>query len=250
MSGTAGDIPEEIQVLAGEYVLGALDAAEMRIVRLRAAADPALARAITAWEHRLAPLAETVAPVAPPAALWSRIAAATEEVGEGPAGLQAPAERLVPPARPPRPLRAPPPRRVWPWQAATVAALALAAGFAAVALLPHHEPAEQVAALSPPNAAGPGFVAEVRRDGSMVLTALAPVPVPAGRDLELWILPKGATAPRSLGVVTAAGRRIVLPTPPTPGTQLMVSVEPKGGSPTGAPTGPVVYAGAFGAPSF
>jgi anti-sigma-K factor RskA len=250
MSGAAGDIPEELQVLAGEYVLGALEIAEMRTVRLRAAADPALAAAIAGWERRLAPLADAVVPRAPPAALWSRIEAATAAVAEEPAGLQAPAERLVPPSRPPRPLRAPPPRRVWPWQAATVAALALAAGFAAVALLPRTQPAEEMAALSPPDAAAPGFVADARPDGSVVLTALSVMPIPAGRDLELWILPKGATAPRSLGLVTAAGRRLVLPTLPAPGTQLMVSVEPKGGSPTGAPTGPVVYAGAFGAPSF
>ncbi|HET9018696.1 MAG TPA: anti-sigma factor [Acetobacteraceae bacterium] len=250
MSGTPHpDIPEELQVLAGEYVLGALDAAEMRAVRRRAAVDPLLAAAITGWERRLSPLAEVVAPKTPPAALWSRIEAAVaalpEEAAEPPS-LHAPAERLVPPARPPHPPRAVRPRRVWPWQLATAASLALAAGLAAFALLPRQAPPIEVAALTPPNAAAPGFVAEARPDGSVVLTALAPQPVPADRDMELWILPRGQTAPSSLGVLPAKGTRVVLPTAPAPGTQIMVSLEPKGGSKTGAPTGPVLYAGSFG----
>jgi anti-sigma-K factor RskA len=77
----------------------------------------------------------------------------------------------------------------------------------------------------------------------VVLTALAPVPVPAGKTLELWIQPPDAKAPRSLGVLPAAGRQATLPAVPAPGTALSVTLEPSGGSPTGAPTGRVVYAG-------
>ena len=73
MSGTGPEIPEELHILAGEYVLGALDAAEMRAVRGRARTDAALAAAIAAWERRLAPLAGVVAPQAPPPALWDRL---------------------------------------------------------------------------------------------------------------------------------------------------------------------------------
>ncbi len=246
MSGRSHDIPEEVQVLAGEYVLGALDEAEMLAVRRRAAADPELAAAIAAWERRLAPLADAVPPVAPPDELWARIAAAVapvpQEAAERPP-LHAPAEPLVPWARPVRP----PPRRIWPWQLATAASLALAAGLAAFALLPRPVPPVEMAALTPPDAAAPGFLVTARPDGSVVLTAAAPAPVPAGRDMELWVLPKGASAPASLGVLPASGMRMVLPTPPAPGTQIMVSLEPKGGSPTGKPTGPVLYAGTFGA---
>lgn len=253
MSGSAPDIPEEIHILAGEYVLGALDMAEMRAVRRRAAVDAGLAAAITAWEQRLAPLADAVSPTTPPPALWARIEAAVLPVRDEsaePVSLQVPAERLVPPVRPTRPLRALQPRRVWPWQLATVASLALAASVTAFSLIPRVTPLAEVAALTPPNAVAPGFVAEARPDGSMVLTAVAPAPVPDGQDMELWILRKGATAPASLGVLLAGKRRMALPAMPAPGTQLMVSLEPKGGSRTGAPTGPVLYAGKFGPPSF
>ncbi len=239
MSGAEGEMAEERQVLAGEYVLGALDAAEMRAVRRRAAADPDLARAIAAWEQRLTPLAALVAPVAPPPALWSRIAEAVAALPDEPVEpipLHAPTERLV---------TRPPPRRVWPWQVATAAALALAAGIAAFALVPARVPELRVAALTQAGTTTPGFLAETQPDGGVVLTALAAVPVPAGHDLELWVLPKGATVPKSLGVLPAGGRRLTLPVPPAPGTQLMVSLEPPGGSPTGAPSGPVMYAGSF-----
>ncbi|HEX3992345.1 MAG TPA: hypothetical protein VHX39_14335, partial [Acetobacteraceae bacterium] len=68
------------------------------------------------------------------------------------------------------------------------------------------------------------------------------------RALEsLWLLPlrwrrfAGETRPRSLGVLPASGIRMVDAL--TLGTQLLVSLEPRGGSPTGQPTGPVLYGG-------
>ncbi len=65
--------------------------------------------------------------------------------------------------------------------------------------------------------------------------------VPSGKDLELWAMPPGARAPRSLGVLSATGQNVPGRFPS--GTQLLVSLEPKGGSPSGQPTGPVLWAG-------
>ena len=61
--------------------------------------------------------------------------------------------------------------------------------------------------------------------------------------------PEGGGNPRSLGLLKADGvtvldRRRLPPALLAGGTALLaVSVEPPGGSPTGVPTGPVVYAG-------
>ena len=55
---------DEIDVLAGEYVLGTLDAAERAAAQAQRRRNPALAAAIVAWEARLAPLADWVPPVA------------------------------------------------------------------------------------------------------------------------------------------------------------------------------------------
>ena len=44
--------PEDLHVLAGEYVLGTLPAAERQAVEYRLPADPALQHAVAEWEDR------------------------------------------------------------------------------------------------------------------------------------------------------------------------------------------------------
>ncbi|WP_338724235.1 anti-sigma factor [Pseudomonas tolaasii] len=78
----------------------------------------------------------------------------------------------------------------------------------------------------------------------LTLAALEPA-----RVLELWAIPAGGK-PISLGLVPDAGKgriqlskeqQALLTAPLT----LAVSLEPQGGSPTGQPTGPVLYQGAL-----
>ena len=71
--------------------------------------------------------------------------------------------------------------------------------------------------------------------------------MPSDRELELWMLP-GQGPPRSLGVIPSDGvRKVGLSAAPDAAFRgidaLAVSLEPRGGSPTGAPTGPVLYTG-------
>ncbi len=61
-SGVSRDMSEEIDMLAGEYVLGTLDAAERAMVAARRQREPALDQAIRAWEARLGPLVEDFRP--------------------------------------------------------------------------------------------------------------------------------------------------------------------------------------------
>jgi anti-sigma-K factor RskA len=68
-----------------------------------------------------------------------------------------------------------------------------------------------------------------------------------GRDHELWIIPAGGT-PISLGLISGTGpQRLSVAGEAAghfrPNAAIAVSVEPSGGSPTGAPTGPVIAAG-------
>jgi anti-sigma-K factor RskA len=86
-----------------------------------------------------------------------------------------------------------------------------------------------------------------RRDAEIIVRTLDPAIHIAGRSLQLWALPRGQ-APRSLGVVSAGEKSmlrlrgdadVVLGDV----TMLAVSLEPHGGSPSGMPTGPVLYAG-------
>ncbi len=62
---------------------------------------------------------------------------------------------------------------------------------------------------------------------------------------ELWIIAPDA-APVSLGLLADGPLTVQYPMPPR-GWTLAVSIEPAGGSPTGAPTGPVIIATEIGA---
>jgi anti-sigma-K factor RskA len=225
------DAPEDKDLLAAEYVLGVLDLSESAAVEALAASDDVIALAIEAWQNRLAPLALLAAPVPPPEAVWQRLAASIGGFAE-----PAPVAAVVPF-----------PRRAWTspglWRAATAAAVALAAVFAGIAFLQRPAPPTTLAAaLVPANAPAPVFLAETQPDGSILVRPLSHVAVESGKDLELWALPQGATRPVSLGVLPAIGRHV-------PGdlakasTQLLVTLERQGGSPTGLPGGPLVYAG-------
>ena len=230
----SGALDPQDEALAGEYVLGLLEQAERAHIRLRARREPALADAIAAWERRLAPLAAAVAPVPPPRALWDRIAAATEAL---------PADEVAERPRSRRTVVRP-----WAWPAATAASLALAAALAAFIVLQPAAGPPAFAVLTPINGTPPAFVAQASRDGGVILASLSPQEVPGGRDLELWQLVPGAQKVASLGLLPKGGRTLQLSAPPATGTQFLVSQEPAGGSPTGQPTGPVLYQGVFTGP--
>ena len=64
---------DDIDGLAGEYVLGSLDPAERRQVSARRQTDAPLAAAIDAWERRLGPLCDRGEDVTPPAHLFDGV---------------------------------------------------------------------------------------------------------------------------------------------------------------------------------
>ncbi len=103
---------EDIDGLAGEYVIGTLNASERASVAARCAREPALNADILDWERRLAPLTETADPVAPPPSLFAKIEARIDGDDVAPAGSATIIDLH---------------RRVKIWRAAALAASALAA---------------------------------------------------------------------------------------------------------------------------
>ena len=97
--------------------------------------------------------------------------------------------------------------------------------------------------------ARPALVASATRGSrTLIIKAIATVDVAPDRSLELWALPEGQN-PQPLGLVPATGvGRLTLGGPAEAvlanTRALAVSLEPAGGSPTGLPTGPVLYTGA------
>lgn len=235
---------EERTILAGEYVLGTLSLAERRRVEHLRAGDDRLDAEIGMWEHRLGPLGAGTVEIAPPAGILERVLA---EIGADP---QSSGARAGEPAFPGAPVPSARPSAAAPVWLAGIIALCLGLGGGYMAR-PLFDPA------AVPAGDGGNYVAVVNRDAGLPAlivrvdlasgtVSVRPVAAekPEGRDLELWYVAPGAQ-PRSLGVIDAEHRvtaDLDLGSLAEDAV-LAVSVEPAGGSATGAPTGPVVYSG-------
>ncbi|MBD8637239.1 anti-sigma factor domain-containing protein [Stenotrophomonas sp. WHRI 8082] len=240
--------PPSADQLAGEYVLGVLDAGQRADAEQRISADAGFARLVSQWEERLAPLLEEVGSAPVPAHVWLRV---RRELGWA-AFDAAPAPR--------------PWKRTGFWQGAT----ALAAALALVAVFTRPAPEQPlptpvattptpVPASEPEQATRPvtpllhddgraGWLASV--DAALGKVLMVPVPSAAdaqGRAPELWVIPAGG-APISLGLVSNDRAHTVdVPTELRAalvnGSVLAITLEPTAGAPHAAPTGPVVAKG-------
>jgi anti-sigma-K factor RskA len=221
--------PQEREALAGEYVLGTLDARLAEEVAAALPSNIALREVVAAWEARLAPLTALAAPEAPPPDLWRKIEAALP--GAAPDEDPEPRPRFGT-------------RWARLWQGWAIGASAVAVGLAGFILL-QPEPGPRLMTVLLTSRDQPAWVVEAQRGGALRLASLNPQPVDADRVLQLWALPQGATAPTSLGLIPAAGEVTVTPETlrPQPGMLIEISLEPPGGSTTGRPTGPVLFIG-------
>ncbi len=225
---------DDIEMLAAEYVLGTLDGAERVAVSARRLREPALDRAITDWENRLAPLAAAVAPVAPPAGLLERMAPRLGgDRGTAEAGAVVALRRSV--------------RR---WRAASAAAMALAASLLVVIGVREvsRVPQGRFVAVFHKDDETPSFVMAIDIDNREVTVRPVAAPRQPERTYQLWIAaePLGGR-PRSLGLISDATYTTTKIGLPIDRAALQtatfgVSVEPPGGSPTGVPTGPALHA--------
>lgn len=244
-----GPEPPRADLLAGEYVLGVLDAQARASAEARIARDPGFARLVAEWDIRLAPWFAEFPTAEVPAHVWPRIRTA---LGWTPVAAK--------------------PEGLWHSTGFWRGAAALAAVVAIVAVLAGRMPVEDtrespVVVAPTPAPPVPVPVAEAlpvttlaHADGAPAWLAsvdvaqgrVLVVPVPAeldseGRVAELWLIPEGG-APASLGLLPHDRTRAVevpaaLQAALVAGATLAVSLEPPGGSPGNAPTGPVVASG-------
>lgn len=218
------DDPRLLDALAREYVVGTLRGrARARFARVLGASLGAR-RAVLTWERNLAPLARTVQPVAAPPDGWSRIEA---ELGFGK----------------PKPVRS---AGFWPALAASLALVAVLLGALYVGQRGTVTEADYVAVFTDDTLGPVWLVQGFERARELRVSTVNPRAKPATNSYELWMLPGGDAPPVSLGLLPDAGaaqlalsaaQLTVLDDTPT----LAVSLEPAGGSPTGLPTGPVLY---------
>lgn len=230
--------PQDLR--AAELALGVLEGEPLAEARALASSDRAFASAVEAWELRLAALAEVISPVMPSDRVWAAIRA---RLSQEPAN-----------------------DNVWNnvdlWRGLTAASIAVAVVSLGVLLAPQPAPVApgapqpaQVASVSPYVAlvsapdGGPSLAAiSVETDLRRIIVTPVALTEQQARSLELWVVPADGGPPRSLGLVRAGTPTvisdIVLPVD-AKGAALAISREPEGGSPTGAPTGPILGVGAL-----
>jgi anti-sigma-K factor RskA len=219
-------------IVAGEYVLGVLDASERSAVAQRVEREPEFANEVAFWEERLGGFADEVRSVTPPAAAWSRIEAAITPTAPSPA-----LGNLW--------------QNLFFWRIVGLGSSALAtACLAALAYLGTVAAPDRAPLLATLGQQGgqPGFVAAIGSGGSLVIVP-ASLLTANQKSMELWLIPTGTQArPRSLGLI-APSQPVRITVPPnlvpfvTPDASLAVSLEEPGGSRTGAPSNDIIAVG-------
>jgi anti-sigma-K factor RskA len=215
---------ELLDRLAAEYVLGTLRGGARRHFE-RWLRSPQVRAMVHEWEGRLAGLEPHAQRATPPAAAWQGIERRLElrKVGKSP-------------------LR-------WAAIAASVLLFAVAGIFVFRESFTVSAPAAtQVAEISAADRTIYWRV-ELLEGGTLSVEARAPHALESGQALELWALPEQGN-PVSLGLLPTSGsqshsltqtQRAAL----ARAKQIAVSLEPRGGSPTGLPTGPVLHVAAL-----
>jgi len=221
------------EVLAGEYVLGVLSLADRQKVEARMRDDRPFAAIVTRWEQNLSSFNDEYEAVLPPATVFPKIE--KRIFGDRPQTRSGVWNSLL------------------IWRGLTFASLVVAAG----AILFGSNGGLKLGAGSKPLVADLAVPASV--NGAINLVAnydtasghLKITPVAATqtekKSLELWLI-KGSNPAQALGVLPQTGEgEISIPanirSQFAEGATIAISVEPFGGSPTGAPTGPVIAAG-------
>lgn len=225
--------PELAEQLASEYVLGTLrGGARVRFESLMRY-DPGLRSAVAQWEARLAPLAGTAAGIAPPARVWHAIEHRLRRAGREPGWWESLA--------------------FWRGLAAAGAMFSLALAVL-VRLAPQPGPPMSTVTVMSDEAGRPAMVvawppmAAMAEPHLRVRIVQDHPTMPQTSSWELWLLPGGVATPVSLGLVTLDPVQVVKVPRAATGKMgdacgMALSLEPAGGSPTGAPTGPVIFKG-------
>jgi anti-sigma-K factor RskA len=257
-------------MLAAEYVLGTLDPAEREDARGRIASDFSFAALVQNWERRLGELHVLTGDAEPPDAVWDAIKAKLPGVAPS-AAVRLP--EVEPEAAPSAPsgtvveFHA----RLDRWRnlslfmgslAATLLAFVVTAvvapGLLPGRLRPRFETAAPTAgaetaspsrlvAVLQREATAPAFIVTVDVAKRTLTVRRVSAPREPGRNYELWLISDKFPAPRSLGLVGPGdftqSNDLAVYDPATIGdATFAVSLEPEGGSPTGAPSN-VIFLG-------
>lgn len=227
--------PQLRDKLAAEYVLGTLRGRARARFDGLLKYDPALRQLVAEWEARLTPLAAAAGEITPPARVWKNIAA---RIGAG-GGKTGWWTSLA----------------LWRGLAATGTTLALALALY-LGAAPAPEPPLAMVAVMTDELSQPAMVVswphqQSLREPHVRIRIVQDHPTMANNtSWELWMLPDpaGKAPPVSLGLVGLEPNQVLKLNPAqarkiNDAWSLALTIEPPNGSPTGAPTGPVIFKG-------
>ncbi|SNY55722.1 Anti-sigma-K factor RskA [Arsukibacterium tuosuense] len=213
-------LQQRLDALAVNYVLGGMHGrARMRFQKL-IATDSIVRTTVWRWEQHLNPLAASLPATAPRSEVWQKI---QRRLG------WLPQEQVI--NRNTRPL----------WFSLAAAACVLLAVVFIQPMLTTPVKTE-VAVIQTTEAKALWLVS--RQEQQLVLKATSAVTAATENDYQLWMLPADGQPPVSLGILPQQGETTVQWPVAALGVDiaaLAVSFEPLGGSPTGQPTGPVLF---------
>lgn len=220
---------------AAEYVLGTLPADEAAKVAQELTYDRELQAEVAYWEEQLGQLGLQLTPIDPPAQVWETIRARTVE-------RPAPGQTQDAPA---------PRRSSRLWQGFAIAASIVAVVLAGL-LYVATSTAPQVtrptyASMFYDKATSTGWlVTASAKTGQMSVMAMGGYSVPQGKELRLWVIPKGGK-PIASGIVPSHGRNSwqmstrVAQLLDESTTVLAVSMEVAGKPVSDGPQGPILW---------
>lgn len=233
---------KDMDILAAEYALGTLDAAEHTEAERLRASDRTFAYHVEQWERRLSSLGEAEKGHAPPASLWRKIESVLP-AGEN--ALSAFADQIAEMKR-----------SLAVWRYATVGAVAAAVALALVWIggiqspfNPAPPPAERYVAMLQSKNGETGFVVTMEMGQKQFAIRPVSAKTPPSMSYELWCIMPGKKGAMTVGLVgTEAYAMMGAPAELSreeleKGVQLAISLEPKGGAPEGRSMGPIMFAG-------
>ncbi len=227
-------------LLSAEYVLGSLQGlARKRFERLLTT-EPGLQEAVEYWQRRLNPLGETVEPLEPPHHIWQQIQ-----------------QRIQPPAAPVAAEAESSMTKIanawWDslefWRGFGVATAMMIVGlFVAFNTQTSFNKQPEYLAILQNQQAQPMFVASLIQGGkALEVSMLAEMNMQSHEVMQIWCVPKDGGVPVSVGLLESGRTHFELSLDQLQGLhdaeELLISLEPVGGSTEQGPSGPVMYRG-------
>jgi anti-sigma-K factor RskA len=214
--------PELRRALAADYAIGLMPSTARRRFESLLLDDPNLRAEVAHWQESLVGLTTELRPEPVPERVWQHIVARIE----------------------PQRLHVPEKRSFWNWMRVAAVACSLVVAIIVGVIYTRDKPDFNATLVA--NDQQPALTVQAF-EHYLNVEPVAVASVDPGRSLELWAIPLDGV-PVSLGVIPNDGKgRVDLSDTQrkllSKQTTMAITLEPEGGSPSGKPTGPILYKG-------